>query len=157
VIMLSVLVIFTFSLLGMNLFGDIKEGENAINKDANFNTLYNSMCLLWVCATGEGWNMVMYDTIAVNGWWVVIFWISFVILMVFIFLNVIVAVIFEKLEEQAKMMRHENSFDGVEALVPLIQHLLEKWQLFDVDGTGFIPTKELLNYLSVLKAPLGFN
>ena len=69
VIMLSCLIIFTFSLVGMNLFGHIEEGENgAIDKNGNFNTFYNSMCLLWVCATGEGWNMVMYDTMEAVGW-----------------------------------------------------------------------------------------
>jgi hypothetical protein len=50
-------------------------------------------------ATGEGWNMTMHDTIDANGWGSALFWISFIVTLMYICLNIIVALLFEKLEE----------------------------------------------------------
>jgi hypothetical protein len=84
----------------MNLFGDVREGLNGgISDVVNFGSFYSSFNLLWACSTGEGWNMVMYDTMLAKGNQAVVFWISYMILMVFVFLNIIVAVIFENLED----------------------------------------------------------
>lgn len=98
-IMLSTLIIFTFSLLAMNIFGDVREGQNGgISELVNFRSFYDSFNLLWVCSTGEGWNMVMYDSMLAKGNHAAVFWLFYMILMVFVFLNIIVAVIFENLE-----------------------------------------------------------
>lgn len=58
--MILFLIFFTFSVAGMDLFGDIHEG-NFINGDANFSTFYISITTLFRCATGEDWNGVMHD------------------------------------------------------------------------------------------------
>ena len=55
------LLLFTFSIVGMSLFGDQPDGEN-FDDNANFKTFYNSMFLLFRCSTGESWNSVMHDT-----------------------------------------------------------------------------------------------
>ena len=72
--------------------------------------------------------------------------------MVFIFLNVVIAVIFEKLEEQGNVSGLDLEF-----IIPLLNDLNDKWQIIDLQGTGFIPTKDFMLYLISIKAPLGFN
>jgi hypothetical protein len=96
---MSTLFIFTFGLLGMHLFDDIEQGKyGGIGFRANFHDFKSSVTTLWVCATGGGWNKFMHDTQAASGTWFSIFWIFFYIVIVYIFMNIVVAVVFEKLE-----------------------------------------------------------
>ena len=54
------LLCFVFAILGMNLFGKVKFGEN-LNEHANFRNFGQSLLLLLRMVTGEAWNSVMYD------------------------------------------------------------------------------------------------
>lgn len=74
--MILFLIFFTFSVAGMDLFGDIKSG-NFINGDANFSTFYLAIITLFRCATGEDWNGVMHDCYAEKGETAIIYWIAF--------------------------------------------------------------------------------
>eukprot|EP00899_Mesostigma_viride_P019380 jgi/Mesvir1/27443/Mv07229-RA.2 len=51
---------FIFSIMGMNLFGQIKHGDY-VTRHANFETFPNAMLLLFRMSTGENWNGVMHD------------------------------------------------------------------------------------------------
>jgi len=51
---------FIFAVMGMNLFGLIKEGE-FVTRHANFRNFPNSLILLFRMATGESWNGLMHD------------------------------------------------------------------------------------------------
>ena len=63
VCLLFALIIFTFTVAGMDLFGEITLGpEQFINHDANFRTFYTGFMLLVRTSTGESWNGVMHDT-----------------------------------------------------------------------------------------------
>lgn len=70
------LIFFTFSVAGMDLFGEINDGE-FINGDANFSTFYLAIITLFRCATGEDWNGVMHDCYASIGTTAIIYWIAF--------------------------------------------------------------------------------
>ena len=55
------LILFTFSVAGMSLFGPIKITQDGfINKNVNFRGFYDSMLTLWRAATGESWNGIMH-------------------------------------------------------------------------------------------------
>ena len=58
VALLFMLIIFTFSVAGMSLFGDIEEGHTGmINYETlNFRSFYNSQSVLIRSSTGESWN-----------------------------------------------------------------------------------------------------
>lgn len=58
VALLFLLIIFTFAVAGMNLFGDIETGHyGVINyENVNFHTFYNSCNVLIRSSTGESWN-----------------------------------------------------------------------------------------------------
>jgi len=103
VMMLSGLILFVFGLMGMRIFSTIDEGHyDVLGEQANFQTFYITMTTLWRAATGEEWNMIMRETMYAKGKLAAIYWILFVLINVHIFLNIVVAVIFEKLEERAR-------------------------------------------------------
>mmetsp|Transcript_6417 Transcript_6417/g.22602 ORF Transcript_6417/g.22602 Transcript_6417/m.22602 type:complete len:1664 (+) Transcript_6417:339-5330(+) len=52
---------FIFAIMGMNLFGRIKDDDNFITRHANFGDFPNSFMLLFRMATGESWNGIMWD------------------------------------------------------------------------------------------------
>jgi len=59
---LLTLILFTFTVAGMSLFGDIDiTSTEFITKDANFSSFYLSMMTLWRACTGESWNGLMHD------------------------------------------------------------------------------------------------
>jgi len=91
---LLVLILFTYTVAGMNLFSNLEDGE-FINKNTNFRTFYIAITSLWRASTGESWNGIMHECYNQNGMVAYFYWISFVILCFFIFLNVFVAVIYE--------------------------------------------------------------
>ena len=102
VVFISFLVLFVYALVGLRLFGNIKEGKHGgLDSHRNFHSLYNSIITLIQAETGEGWNAMMHDTMAENGHSSIIFWVSFVVVKVYIVLNIVIALIFDKLEEKA--------------------------------------------------------
>lgn len=60
VVMLLMLFFFIFSLAGVFLFNEVKEGE-IIDELKNFGTFSHGFLLLFAVTTGEDWNLVMYD------------------------------------------------------------------------------------------------
>jgi len=103
VIALTVLMLFVYALLGMTLFGEIISGnDGGIHQETNFSTFYLSMMTLWIANTGDGWNHFMHDTSNVVGGIGIVFWLTFAIINMLIFFNIVVAVLFQKLEEKAQ-------------------------------------------------------
>jgi len=58
--LLLTLILFTFSVAGMSLFGEIPDGV-FINHNVNFKSFYISMMTLWRTSTGESWNGIMHE------------------------------------------------------------------------------------------------
>lgn len=57
---LLMLILFTFSVAGMSLFGLIVFNDT-ITPNTNFRTFYQSMMTLWRASTGESWNDIMHS------------------------------------------------------------------------------------------------
>lgn len=57
---LLTLLLFTFAVAGMSLFGSVPDGE-FVNEHANFRTFYDSIITLWRACTGESWNGIMHE------------------------------------------------------------------------------------------------
>lgn len=96
--LLFMLIIFTFSVAGMTLFGDIDQGAyGAINyENLNFKTFYMSANVLIRSSTGESWNIIMHDCAQEKGLFAYAYWMIFQYLAFFVFLNVFIAVIYEE-------------------------------------------------------------
>jgi len=62
VVLLLFIILFMFTVLAVELFGNITEGTVIdINLSKNFRNFHNSMLLLLALMTGEDWNRVMFD------------------------------------------------------------------------------------------------
>ena len=57
---LLTLILFTFSVAGMSLFGNVPDGEY-IDDNVNFKSFYIAMMTLSRASTGESWNGIMHD------------------------------------------------------------------------------------------------
>ena len=96
------LILFTFSVAGMSLFGNIQyEGSELdfFSHNVNFTTFYLSMMTLWRASTGESYNGIMHDCYYEVGLIAIIFWLLFQLIAFLIFMNVFIAVIGESFND----------------------------------------------------------
>ena len=105
---LLALLMFMFSVLGVQLFTYVK-WQNNVTETSNFVTFSNAFLLLFQCLTGDGWAGMMDDCMITpergcdpnaspsncGGVHAVAFFVAFQILGSFVFLNLVVAVILE--------------------------------------------------------------
>ena len=61
--MFFMLIIFTYAVAGMTLFGEIDKGEMINLENLNFKSFYLSINALIRSATGESWNQIMHDCV----------------------------------------------------------------------------------------------
>ena len=122
------LIIFTFAIAAMNLFGDIEVGDfYYINSQANFRTFYSAMITLFRASTGESWNGLMHDChqTGIIGY---LFWVFYMMISSFIFINVFIAVIYEEF----KNVQHTNETSDVLSLKRRdISNFLSTWAQFN--------------------------
>jgi len=113
------LLLFLYSVLGVYLFAEVQL-QDSLNIHANFQTFGNALITLFRMSTGESWNMIMYDCArarsitfdckakqtyeemqsdGVQGCGspgkAYTFFISFMVVVSFIFLNLFIAIILE--------------------------------------------------------------
>lgn len=74
--MLLLLILFTFSVAGMSLFGELPDNE-FLNENVNFRSFYMAMLTLWRAATGESWNGIMHECYDGYGVTAIGFWLLF--------------------------------------------------------------------------------
>jgi len=126
--LLFALIIFVFAIAAMNLFGDIEQGEAGfINSQANFRTFYSAMMTLFRASTGESWNGIMHDCkdVGIVGY---LFWVFYLLVSSFIFVNVFIAVIYEEF----KNVQHTNDTTEVLSLKRRdISNFLNTWAHFN--------------------------
>ncbi len=63
--LLLLLILFIYTILGVELFSTLRRGE-AVTEDANYESFWHSFFTLIRVATGEGWNFVMDDMLRTN-------------------------------------------------------------------------------------------
>jgi hypothetical protein len=88
--------------------------------------------------TGDGWTTTMHDTIHDMGLFCSIYWILFVCINVHIVLNIVIAVIFDKIEEDTNSRKPTETGAYYTGAVDEFQRI---WMKYDNDATGFIKTK----------------
>ena len=97
VCLLFSLLVFVFTVAGMDLFGDVVNGSQGfLNEDANFTSFYSGVMVLIRTSTGESWNGLMHDCSKIDSFLSPIFWMSYTFIGFFVYINVLIAVIFEE-------------------------------------------------------------
>jgi hypothetical protein len=178
--MLVLLLFVGYSCVGMSMFGRVARGvritdnnstvliydpDAAINEHANFSTFFQSFALLFRCATGEDWQVVMKDLMldpalgecdespddghgsTCGSAFASFYMISFVLSGSFIVLNLFVAVIVDNFEFLTQ--------DDAELSAESLDVFLEAWAKYDPTNKGFINLTEVQTLLSEVEPPFG--
>eukprot|EP00045_Choanoeca_perplexa_P001967 m.22459 g.22459 ORF g.22459 m.22459 type:complete len:1360 (+) comp11254_c0_seq3:204-4283(+) len=161
---LLLLVIFIFSIVGMNLFGDVVF-NGAINDYSNFRNFGSAMVLLFRLSTAAGWNDVL-DACSIqpphcdpkyrdlpNGncgdpTAAKIYFPLFVVITFLIVVNMYIAIILENLLSVTE--EDELVLTGGD-----IDHFYDKWREYDPEARQIILYDQLPKFLHELKPPMG--
>jgi hypothetical protein len=99
----------------------------------------------------------MHDTMQAKGFFTCVYWILFMTIEVHVFLNLVVAVVFEKMEERARLRaldKEQTKFGGAAFAV---KNFVDCWQKFDTEATNLLKAVDLPYFLLTLEPPLGFS
>lgn len=159
------LIIFIYAIMAMNLFGQLAH-QGAINEIVNFETFGSSMCLLFRISTAAGWNGVLdaamvqpplCDPIKGSGGIskgncgnklvAVLFFVSYIVLIVLIIINMYIAVILENFNQAQSQDEAGITEDDLEAYYVC-------WENFDPKATQFIKYSQLPDFIDALDPPL---
>ena len=157
------LLCFVYAVLGMQLFGKVKFGEN-LNEHANFRNFGNSMLILLRMVTGEAWNAIMYDAMVdedcddsidcaigeccgVPG--APAYFVTFVILGTFVTLNLLIAVVVDNFSNSKKEEMGEDVTDEN------VGRFERAWRKVDRDASGYINREDVFEVFKRTPPPLG--
>jgi hypothetical protein len=111
------------------------------------------MMLLIRTSTGENWNYIMIDCYKNNGIIALFYWIIFVILTQFVFLNIFVAVIYEAFND---IKSSEDANEVLSLKRKDIKAFIKTWAHFCPNGEHFMKTDLFRDFLEKLPPPLGY-
>lgn len=125
---LLLVIVFVYSVMGMNLFPDVEFGEFINDDNNNFHSFLSSFLLLFRCATGENWNGIMREAAIQEPFCSststantcgspsqsYLYFISFELICAFLLLNMVVAVVFKNFEQEFSSANNQsnNKTDG---------------------------------------------
>lgn len=156
---LLLLFIFIYGLVGMQLFSnrmhfdpDTGVAVNIANEGyatatvprSNFDNLFTSMTTVFQLLSGENWNSVMYDGWRATSWIAAFYFLSLVVIGVFVVMNLFLAILLKSFEESGSFVdeaRIEKMLQKKENRVTvLIRKSTIMWQngmnIFDSVTTG---------------------
>lgn len=121
VMALMFIIFYIYAAAGSLIFGDINKflwGDIAV-----------SMLTLFRVMTFEDWTDVMYEVMAVHGWaW--LYFVSFIFLTAFAFLNMVIGIVVNVLEEEHQREREENpdevTLSDLKQEIAILRNLLEE-------------------------------
>jgi hypothetical protein len=162
---ITMLVYFMFAVLATFLFQKINAGE-VIQPYVGFYNFGYSLLTLYRCATGEDWYRIMFDTAYPQGCsdgspgndcgpgasvcWV--FWIAFIVVGQYIFLNLFVMPVTTTYEEY-----YVNSDSPLTRFNENVDNFKTVWKDAARRNQGlFIGQKQLVPFFMKLEVPLGF-
>ncbi|CAD8079150.1 unnamed protein product [Paramecium primaurelia] len=146
------LVFFIFSILGVFLFGTIKSGW-AIDNTNNFQDFHHSFLLLFRCATGEDWYIIMFDTMQDGQGYYCIFFIIFIVIQQYIMLNLFILIILDQYE-----INYFNSDNPLNKFQEYENMFIESWSKFAKEDKGMKMHQQLLVPLMLqMEKPIGYD
>ncbi|XP_065072313.1 voltage-dependent L-type calcium channel subunit alpha-1D-like [Rhopilema esculentum] len=161
VMLLILMLFFIYAVIGMQLFGRVKlDRKTQLNDFNNFTSFSKALQVLFRCATGEAWHMVMlacsshavcYDdeskicgsTIAAS-----IYFCSFYFFCSFLLLNLFVAVIMDNFD----YLTRDKSILGPHHM----DEFVRVWSEYDPSASGRIPHTEVYYLMCDMQPPVGF-
>ncbi|XP_059203397.1 voltage-dependent T-type calcium channel subunit alpha-1H [Centropristis striata] len=110
--MLLMLFIFTFSILGMHLFGckfnqETENGET-ISDRKNFDSLLWAIVTVFQILTQEDWNVVLYNGMASTSPWAALYFVALMTFGNYVLFNLLVAILVEGFQAEGDANRSES-------------------------------------------------
>lgn len=159
---LTVLLLF-YTLMGVQLFGSIKFGEN-LNRQANFKSASTGVTTMFRMVTGEDWYRLMHDcmikppycTRGKNSWETdcgnfgvsFVFFSSYYIIITHMALNLLVALVMENFS-----LFYSSEEDALLSYTD-IRNFQNTWNMVDAQQRGTIPVRRVKFILRLLKGRL---
>lgn len=143
---LVLLLFFVYAYTGVLFFGSAERGPH-LNEHANFENFPMAMLTLFRVATNDEWKGIMEGCMKTSTLISIPFFLTFVLTISIIMLNLFTAVIienFEKQQDQDQWRLHPS----------MLEDFVELWSEFD-DGSTNITPKQLELILVRLPPPLG--
>ena len=143
---LVLLLFFVYAYTGVLSFGTAERGAH-INEHANFETFPMAMLTLFRVATNDEWKGVMEGCMKASTFVAIPYFLTFVLTISIIMLNLFTAVIienFEKQQDQDQWKLHPS----------MLEEFVDLWSEYD-DGSTNISPKQLEHILVRLPPPLG--
>lgn len=99
-LLLIIFVLYVFGILGWMMFGDVLPDQ--------WGDIGTAMITLFQVLTLEGWNSIATEAVAATSTWSWVYFISFVLLAVFIFFNMLIGIMVNSLEEARARHRKDQ-------------------------------------------------
>ena len=170
------LLLYIYSILGMFLFAEVKQNY-PLDDNLSFRNIGYSLLTMIRVSTGENWHEIMHavsrsyhpmyqckespsyqdlidNQMRPNGCGQrltsILFFVSFIVVVSLVFLNLFVAIILEGFEDtyqkDKKLFNHETT-----------EYFRDAWSRFDPNATCFIRTKDFPKLMLALGAPIGWD
>jgi len=166
------LVMFIYAVLGMQMFTFVMQNDG-INNHANFETFGGAILLLFQVLTGDSWSGVMYGAMVdedlgcdptlvpsnCGSWLAMPYFVSYILIGSFVFLNLVVAVVLESFSATAAENEeiHARECDGRPELITHehLQDFQRCWSRFDSNADQTIDRDRFPYVIARLLRPLG--
>eukprot|EP00744_Colponema_vietnamica_P005550 GILI01008124.1.p1 GENE.GILI01008124.1~~GILI01008124.1.p1 ORF type:complete len:860 (+),score=212.34 GILI01008124.1:248-2581(+) len=170
--LLYVVLFFVYGLVGMNVFGSVMY-QSYLNRHNNFQDILSSLLTLVRAGTGERWNVLMHECMLLGSYkgvhcvenqswesrqslgvlgcgtmFSVVFWISFIIVVFFIGLQLFIAAVIEGFNDSINLEHSRME-------VKVFDQFLIQWKQSDPHSTGWISPQVLAKIFCSLPPPLG--
>ncbi|CAD8079148.1 unnamed protein product [Paramecium primaurelia] len=139
-----------FSVLGVFLFSDIKQGK-IISDTNNFSDFHHSFILLFLSQTGLDWNRIMYDTMNNGSNYNALFWVVFILIQNFVMLNLFILIVLDQYD-----INYFHEDNPLNRFGEYQNKMLDVWTRFSSDGS-VINQNKLTDLILQLPKPLGLD
>lgn len=146
---LLLLIFFIYAVAGMTVFGQVDLQDN-LNVHANFKNFALSFGTLFRCATGEGWEGIMFDTMNTDAGGTPaapIYYITFIVVVTYVMLSLFSLIVVEQYSQQDRQAR---GLTGEH-----IKQYRRAWAQVDPFGHKWIPVNKVERLLRLLPRPMG--
>jgi hypothetical protein len=157
------LFMFIYACIGMSLWGNVKL-TGYLDDVVNFRTFFSSLLLLFRIATAAGWNTILEPMMVTppdcdpdykglpsgncgTPWLAVIYFVSYILLIFLVTVNMYIAVILENFNEAQQQDEIGLCEEDMDAYIAT-------WETYDPEATQFIHYRELTHFLDALDPPL---
>jgi len=157
---LLMLIFFIFSVLGVFIFGNVKEGV-VLDDYMNFNNFGQAMIILLRISTGEEWNLIMYDLMHTGDDCIPdktcgtsiapVYFICFIMVCTYVMLNLFILVILQQFE-----LYYLPSDNALKDFSSDLEHFKTAWREFAKEFDGIkIRDQDLVKFFQQLRGRIG--